>query len=62
VRETGATFTLDGLDQRYQALLVRLEDSGVCHRGEDSPQIICKKQWLQAQWATIQKLAMGGRD
>ena len=59
MRETGVTFTLDDLDQRFQALLQQLEDSGVCHRGEPLPPIITKEQWLQAQMATIQKLAKG---
>ena len=59
VRETGATFTLDDLDQRFQALLKQLEDSGVCRRGEDLPPIVTKEQWLQTQLTTIQKLAWG---
>jgi hypothetical protein len=59
VRESGVTFTLDDLDQRFQALLKQLEDSGVCHRGEDLPPIVTKEQWLQAQWAAIQRLARG---
>jgi hypothetical protein len=57
VRDTSTTFTLDDLDRRFQSLLKQLEDSGVCHRGEDLPPIVTKDQWLQAQWATIQKLA-----
>ena len=59
VRESGVTFTLDDLDQRFQALLKQLEDSGVCHRGEDLPPIVTKEQWLQTQLTTIQKLAWG---
>ena len=57
--ETGVTFTLDELDQRFQVLLQQLEDSGICHRGEPLPPIITKEQWLQAQLASIQKLAKG---
>ena len=59
VRDNSVTFTLDDLDQRFQALLKQLQDSGVCHRGEDIPPIITKEQWLQAQLLTIQKLAQG---
>ena len=59
MRETGATFTLDDLDQRFQALLQQLEDTGICSRGEPLPPIITREQWLQAQWTTIQKLAEG---
>jgi hypothetical protein len=59
VLETGATFTLDDLDQRFQALFKQLADSGVCRRGKDLPPLVSKEQWLQAQWATIQRLARG---
>jgi hypothetical protein len=59
VRDNSVTFTLDDLDQRFQTLLKQLQDSGVCHRGEDIPPIIPKEQWLQAQLLTIQKLARG---
>jgi hypothetical protein len=59
VRETGTTFTLDDLDQRFQGLLRQLVDSGICRRGEPVPPILTKQQWLQAQWVTIQKLARG---
>lgn len=58
-RETGVTFTLDDLDQRFQALLRQLEDSGRGRHDVDCPPIITKEQWLQAQWVTIQKLARG---
>ena len=47
---------LNDLDQRFQALLQQLEDTGVCLRGESLPPIITKEQWLQAQLVTIQKL------
>ena len=57
VQETGTTFILDKLDQRFQALLQRLDDTGVSRRGEPLPPIIPKRQWLQAQLVTIQKLA-----
>ena len=56
VRETGVTFTLDDLDQRFQALLRHLEEDGVCQRGVDCPPIITKEQWLKAQLVTIQRL------
>lgn len=59
MRETGATVTLDDHDVRFQPLLQKLEDSGICYRGESHPPIISKRQWLQAQWAAIQKLAEG---
>jgi hypothetical protein len=59
VRAAGATFTLNALDRRFQALLKRLEEPGICRRGEDVPPIISKELWLQAQWATIQKPARG---
>ena len=54
------TFILDGLNQRFRALLrQQLEDSGICHQGESQPLIIAKEQWLQAQSVSIQKLARG---
>ena len=59
MRETGVTFTLDDLDQRFQALLQQLEDDGICQHGVDCPPIITKDQWLQAQLVTIEKLARG---
>ena len=59
VRETGATFTLDDLDHRYQTLLRQLEDTGVFRRDEDLPPIITRELWLRAQLTTIQKLARG---
>jgi hypothetical protein len=52
-------FPLADLDQRFQALLKQLEDSGTCRRGEDLPPIVTKEQWLQAQWAAIRRLARG---
>ncbi len=61
VRETGATFTLADLDQRFQSLLRQMEHDGTCHRGESLPPIVTKEQWLQAQLVTIQKLARGER-
>ena len=62
VKETGVTFTLDDLDQRFQTLLHMLEELGTCQCGEDHPPIITKEQWLQAQWVTIQKLARGQKQ
>lgn len=59
VRETDATYTIADLDQRFQLLLHQLEDTGICRRDTPCPPIITKAQWLQAQWATIQKLAKG---
>ena len=59
VKETGVTFTLADLDQRFLVLLRQLEDDGICHRGESIPPIIPKEQWLQSQLVTIQKLASG---
>lgn len=61
MRETGVTLTLDNLDQRIQTLLHRLEDTGVCRRGEPLPPIITKEQWLQAQLVTILKMAKGDK-
>jgi hypothetical protein len=55
--ETGATFTLNDLDHRIQALPKQLEDTGTCRRDEPLPPIIPKVQWLQAQWDAIHKLA-----
>ena len=57
MRETGVTLTLDDLDQRFQALLQQLEDSGIYKRGEPYPPIITKELWLHAQLVTIHKLA-----
>jgi hypothetical protein len=54
---TDATITLDDLDQRFQALLKRLQGDGICRRGESVPPIITKEHWLQVQWTTIQRLA-----
>jgi hypothetical protein len=59
MRETGVTYSLADLDQRFQVLLQQLEDTGICHRGEFLSLIITKEQWLQAQLVTIQKLARG---
>jgi hypothetical protein len=59
MRETGATFTLNDLDQRFQALLRQMETECACHRGEPAPPIIPKQQWLQVQWVTIQKQTRG---
>jgi hypothetical protein len=59
VWETGAAFTLDDLDQRFQELLWKFEDNGICQRDEDYPPIITNEQWLQAQLVAIQKLARG---
>ena len=59
VWETSATSTLDDLDQRYQALLQRLEDTGICSRGEPYPPVITSEQWLHAQLAATQKPARG---
>ena len=59
MRDTGATFTLDDLDQRLQTLLKQLEDTGVCRRDMSVPPIIPKEQWLQAQRVTIERLARG---
>jgi hypothetical protein len=59
VRETGATFTLDDLDQRFQVLLQQLEDSGSYHRDTPCTPTITKEQWLQSQLVTIMKIARG---
>ena len=44
MRETGIIFTLDDLDQRFQALLQRLEDTGICSRGDPLLPVISKEQ------------------
>ncbi len=59
MKENGITFTLDELDQHFQALFKQLEDNGAFRCGVPAPPIITKEQWLQAQWVTIQKLAQG---
>jgi len=59
VRDSDATFTLDDLDQRFQALMQQLENDGVCQRGESQPPIITRGLWLKAQLVTIQRLARG---
>ncbi len=56
MRDIGATFTLNQLDQRFQALLRELEKSGRCTREEDYPPILSKDLWLQAQMKTIERL------
>ena len=43
VRNTGATFTLDDLDRRFQTLLKQLEDSGTCRRDELMPSLVTKE-------------------
>jgi hypothetical protein len=59
MRDSGATFTLDELDQRFQALLRELETSGQCTRAEDHTPIISKEVWLQTQIRAIEKLSRG---
>ena len=45
VAETGVTFTLDDLDQRFIALLKGLESTGICRRGVPCPPVISKELW-----------------
>jgi len=59
VKETGVTFTLADLDQRFQSLLHQLEADGICQRDVDYLPVVTKELWLQAQLVTIQKLARG---
>jgi hypothetical protein len=59
MQDTSVTFTLNDLDQRFQALLQRLESDSTCRRGEDYPPVDTKEQWLRAQLVTIQRLARG---
>jgi hypothetical protein len=46
VRDTGATFTLDDLDERFQALWQQLQDAVICRRDVPCTPIIAKEQWL----------------
>ena len=59
MRDTGKVLSLEELDREFQALFHELETSGTCTRGEDSPPIVTKEQWLQAQLVAIQKLSRG---
>jgi hypothetical protein len=57
--DTGTVFSLEELDQRFQILFNELETSGTCTRQADSPPIVTKEQWLQAQLRAIEKLSRG---
>jgi hypothetical protein len=59
MRDTGKVFSLEELDRHFQALFSELETLGTCTLGADSPPIVTKEQWLQAQLTTIQKLSRG---
>ena len=59
MHDSGATFTLNQLDQHFQALFLELEKSGTCTREEDYPSLVSKDLWLQAQMKTIEKLSRG---
>lgn len=61
VHDKGVEFSIDELDQHFQTLLGDLVQTGLCTKGEDSPPIVTKEQWLQAQLVTIQKLSRGGK-
>lgn len=59
MHDTGATFTLEELDRRFQMMLSELEASGTCIREMDHPPLVSKEQWLQVQLKTIEKLSRG---
>jgi hypothetical protein len=59
MHDTGEMFTLNKVDQHFQALFLELEKSGTCTREEDYPPLVSKDLWLQAQLKTVEKLSRG---
>jgi len=59
MRDSSKTFTLDELDQRFQALFKQFEESGTCVREVDTPPSVSKDIWLSAQLKTIERLSRG---
>jgi hypothetical protein len=59
LRDTDTLFSLAELDHRFQTLFRKLETSGTCTRRADSPPVVTKEQWPQAQLVAIQKLSRG---
>lgn len=57
--QRGFAFTVQELDQRFQAFFVALVNSGSFTRGTDAPPLIPKETWLQAQQVAISRLARG---
>jgi hypothetical protein len=55
----GFGFTLQELDERFQAFFTSLIESGSFTRGNDAQPIIDKETWLQAQQVAIGRLARG---
>lgn len=55
----GFGFTLQELDQRFQAFFTSLVESGSFTRGNDTQPIIDKETWLHAQQVAIGRLARG---
>ncbi len=58
-KERGKPFSLEELDQRFQALFRQLVEDGSCRREPDAPPLIKREEWLQAQQVTIERLARG---
>jgi hypothetical protein len=59
MRQTGKRYTLDELDQEFQALLQALEASDGYTRGSDHPPLVPREMRLQSQLTTVEKLARG---
>ena len=57
--QRGFGFTLQELDQRFQAFFTSLVESGSFKRGQDFPPSVPKETWLQAQQVAIGRLARG---
>jgi len=55
----GFGFTLQELDERFQAFFASLVARGTFTRSADVPPIVDKETWLQAQQVAIGRLARG---
>ncbi len=55
----GFAFTLQELDERFQAHFKSLVESGSFALGRDAPPLIDKETWLKAQQVAISRIARG---
>lgn len=55
----GFGFTLQELDERFQAYFASLVESGAFTRGKDAPPLVDKNTWLESQQVAISRMARG---